>query len=33
MTSPGSGTFGQITTKGQMYSSDREMQFNLRYTF
>ena len=33
MTTPGSGTFGEITTKGQTYSSDREMQFNLRYSF
>jgi hypothetical protein len=33
MTTPGSGTFGQITTKGQTYSSDREMQFSLRYAF
>jgi hypothetical protein len=33
MTTPGSGTFGEITTKGQTYSSDREMQFSLRYTF
>lgn len=30
---PGSGTFGQVTTKGQTYSSDREMQFSLRYSF
>jgi hypothetical protein len=33
MTTPGSGTFGKITTKGQTYSSDREMQFSLRYAF
>lgn len=33
MTTPGSGTFGQITTKGKTYSSDREMQFSLRYAF
>lgn len=33
MTTPGSGTFGEITTKGQTYSSDREMQFMLRYSF
>ena len=33
MTTPGSGTFGEITTKGQTYSSDREMQFSLRYAF
>jgi hypothetical protein len=33
MTTPGSATFGQITTKGQTYSSDREMQFSLRYSF
>ncbi|GGG98337.1 TonB-dependent receptor [Silvibacterium dinghuense] len=30
---PGSGTFGEVTTKGQTYSSDREMQFSLRYAF
>jgi hypothetical protein len=30
---PGSGTFGEVTTKGQTYSSDREMQFSLRYSF
>lgn len=33
MTTPGKGTFGEITTKGQTYSSDREMQFSLRYAF
>ncbi|MFP5226691.1 MAG: carboxypeptidase regulatory-like domain-containing protein [Acidobacteriota bacterium] len=33
MSTPGSGTFGEITTKGQSYSSDREMQFMLRYAF
>ena len=33
MTTPGSGNFGKITTKGQTYSSDREMQFSLRYAF
>jgi Carboxypeptidase regulatory-like domain len=33
MTTPGSATFGQITTKGQTYASDREMQFSLRYAF
>lgn len=33
MTTPGSGTFGEITTKGQTYSSDRELQFSLRYAF
>jgi hypothetical protein len=33
MTTPGSGTFGEITTKGQTYASDREMQFSLRYSF
>lgn len=33
MTKPGSNTFGQITTKGQSYSSDRELQFSLRYAF
>ncbi len=30
---PTGGTFGQITTKGQTYSSDREWQFSLRYQF
>lgn len=30
---PTSGTFGQITTKGQTYASDRELQFSLRYEF
>jgi hypothetical protein len=30
---PTSGTFGQVTTKGQTYSSDRELQFSLRYQF
>ena len=33
MTTPGSANFGTITTKGQTYSSDREMQFSLRYAF
>ncbi|HTJ30614.1 MAG TPA: carboxypeptidase regulatory-like domain-containing protein [Acidobacteriaceae bacterium] len=33
MTTPGSANFGMITTKGQSYSSDRELQFNLRYQF
>jgi len=31
--SPTSATFGQVTTKGQTYSSDREWQFSLRYQF
>ncbi len=30
---PGSATFGEITTKGSTYASDREMQFSLRYEF
>jgi hypothetical protein len=30
---PTSNTFGQITTKGQTYESDREWQFSLRYAF
>ncbi len=30
---PTSGTFGQVTTKGQTYASDRELQFSLRYAF
>lgn len=33
MTTPGSANFGIINTKGQTYASDRELQFNLRYTF
>jgi hypothetical protein len=33
MTTPGSANFGIITTKGQSYASDRELQFNLRYQF
>ncbi len=32
-TSPTSSLFGEITTKGQTYASDREMQFSLRYEF
>lgn len=32
-TSPTSSLFGQITTKGNSYASDREMQFSLRYEF
>lgn len=30
---PTSGTFGQVTTKGQTYASDRQLQFSLRYEF
>jgi hypothetical protein len=30
---PTSGTFGQITTKGQTYPSERQLQFSLRYEF
>lgn len=30
---PTSSTFGEITTKGQTYASDRELQFSLRYEF
>jgi hypothetical protein len=30
---PTSATFGQITSKGNTYASDREMQFSLRYEF
>lgn len=33
MTTPGNANFGQITTKGQTYSSDRELQFSLRCSF
>jgi hypothetical protein len=32
-TNPNSGTFGQVTTKGQTYGSDRQLQFSLRYEF
>jgi hypothetical protein len=32
-TTPTSGTFGEVTQKGNTYSSDREMQFSLRYEF
>jgi len=31
--SPTSGTFGQVTTKGGTYSSERQFQFSLRYAF
>ena len=30
---PYSSTFGQVTTKGQTYASDRQFQFSLRYAF
>ena len=30
---PTSSLFGEVTTKGQTYASDREMQFSLRYEF
>lgn len=30
---PTSGSFGQITSKGQTYASDRQLQFSLRYAF
>lgn len=30
---PTSGTFGEVSTKGSTYSSDRELQFSLRYEF
>ncbi len=30
---PTSATFGEVTTKGNTYASDREMQFSLRYAF
>ena len=33
MSNPTSGTFGQVTTKGQTYASDRQLQFSLRYAF
>ena len=32
-TNPNSGTFGQVTTKGQTYASERQLQFSLRYEF
>ncbi|MBT9332562.1 TonB-dependent receptor [Paracidobacterium acidisoli] len=33
MDNPTSGTFGQVTQKGNTYASDRELQFSLRYEF
>ncbi len=30
---PTSGTFGEVTQKGNTYSSERQMQFSLRYQF
>ena len=30
---PRSSTFGEVTSKGTTYPSDREMQFSLRYEF
>ncbi len=30
---PTSGTFGQVTQKGNTYPSERQMQFSLRYEF
>ena len=32
-TNPTSGTFGEVTQKGNTYSSERQMQFSLRYQF
>lgn len=32
-TTPTSGTFGQVTAKGNTYASDRQFQFSLRYAF
>jgi hypothetical protein len=32
-TNPTSGTFGEVTSKGNTYASDRELQFSLRYQF
>jgi hypothetical protein len=32
-TNPTSGTFGQVTQKGNTYASDRQFQFSLRYAF
>ena len=33
MDNPTSGSFGQVTSKGQTYGSDRQLQFSLRYAF
>ncbi len=33
LNNPNSGSFGQITTKGQTYGSERQIQFSLRYEF
>jgi hypothetical protein len=33
LNNPTSGTFGQVTTKGQTYASERQLQFSLRYAF
>ena len=33
LNNPTSGTFGQVTSKGQTYASDRQLQFSLRYAF
>jgi len=33
LNNPTSGTFGQVTTKGQTYGSDRQLQFSMRYAF
>jgi hypothetical protein len=30
---PNSSTFGCVTTKGQTYDSERQLQFSLRYEF
>ncbi len=32
-TNPTSGTFGEVTAKGNTYASDRQYQFSLRYQF
>jgi hypothetical protein len=32
-TNPTGGTFGQVTQKGNTYSSERQLQFSLRYQF
>jgi hypothetical protein len=32
-TNPTSGTFGEVTQKGNTYASDRQFQFSLRYAF
>jgi hypothetical protein len=33
LNNPNSSTFGQVTTKGQTYGPERQLQFSLRYEF